>query len=175
MWCNCRFCVNILGQTKLCCIVPCIFLGVALSECQSAWTWDLHLLPAGQRWVLRASRPSYALSWPLSQTLDRHLWCFHWDFTVTFQGAPTVSRSSSSSFSYQTKGLGGWRRDKERQTETLHWQTAIYHLMIAQDEKLPNTILSDGNINVCTILHSYSTNSNNGGSSLQTAKVNWCH
>lgn len=47
-----------------CCTVPCIFLGAALSECQSAWTWDLRWLPAGQRWALRASHPWYALSWP---------------------------------------------------------------------------------------------------------------
>lgn len=63
--------------------VPCIFLGATLSECQSAWTWDLRSQLAGLRWALQASRPSHALSWPWVWMLQRLSWCFHWDFTQT--------------------------------------------------------------------------------------------
>lgn len=45
-------------------VLPCISPGVARSGCPSAWSGDLHWLPAGRRWALRASRPSNALSWP---------------------------------------------------------------------------------------------------------------
>lgn len=97
------------------CAVPCIFLGVALSECQSAWTWDLHWLPAGQRWVLRASRPLYALSWPFSKKLKTCCRCFHWDITETFQGAPKVFQFLLFLILFSDKRPGG---EEEAHTET---------------------------------------------------------
>lgn len=114
------------------CAVPCIFLGVALSECQSAWTWDLHWLPAGQRWVLQASRPLYALSWPFSKKLETCCRCFHWDVTETFQGAPKVFQFLLFLILFSDKRPGG---EEEEHTETQDNLLFTHHVLDKKKQK----------------------------------------
>lgn len=110
---------------------PCIFLGVALSECQSAWTWDLHWLPAGQRWVLRAYRLSCALSWPLRQKISAALLVLslnqHRNFPRLPWGSPVPPRPHSL---LRWKACGMSRVDTNildhlnlHKNKKLHWQT----------------------------------------------------